>query len=327
MEFFLTSPLFFCILKLSKTSTYNQKGACMRTFLKLIGCFWAFMAFASPVLGATWSGGGVDNFASTPANWTGSFIPSSGDSIVFDATSSKNCVWDINDTYSSLLIAGGYLGSLTITSRIILSGNPATIDYNTVHNGYATYYAATGAGACSFDASPSNLMVAALSNADYHGSLSCGSFIRVSGPTGDISVRIVDKCPDCEPGRVDLSQEAFAMIADPFLGTVPIAWQFIEAPVTGNISYRFHAASSQWWIAVQLLNHRHPVAKLEMLDSFGTWVAFDRTDYNYFIYPSGMGLGPFTIRLTDIFGHSITDSSISFVPGGTVQGGVQFPSL
>ena len=92
----------------------------MKTFIKQIGCFFAFIAFASPVFGATWSGGGIDNFASTPANWSGNVIPANGDSIIFDATSSKDCTWDLNQTYGSLTLQGGYTGTVTIVSALEL---------------------------------------------------------------------------------------------------------------------------------------------------------------------------------------------------------------
>src|SRR5947207_428644 len=89
---------------------------------------------------------------------------------------------------------------------------------NPVHHGVATYYDAPGAGACSFDASPQNLMVAAMNAPDYDNAAVCGEYVTVSGPRAVITVRIVDLCPECEAGHLDLSQPAFAQIADPLLG-------------------------------------------------------------------------------------------------------------
>lgn len=205
--------------------------------------------------------------------------------------------------------------------------NPALIDYNTIHSGQATYYEATGEGACGFDASPSNLMVAAVNEYEYYNSLPCGTYIEVSGPDGEVTVRIVDYCPTCDPGDIDLSEEAFALIAEPVLGVVPINWHFVEPDITDSIRYHFHEASHEWWTALQIRNHKHPISAVEVLDSNNRWVAFDRTNWNYFIAPSGMGLGPFTIRATDYFDQSITDSGISFTPGLSVEASAQFPSL
>jgi len=205
--------------------------------------------------------------------------------------------------------------------------NPALIDYNTAHSGQATYYEATGEGACEFDASPANLMVAAINEHEYRNSLPCGTYIQVAGPDGAVIVRIVDYCPTCEMGDIDLSEEAFALIAEPVLGVVPITWRFVEPNIESSIQYHFHQASHKWWTALQIRNHRHPVSNVEMLDSSNTWVPFTRTSYNYFIAPFGMGQGPFTIRTTDYFDQSITDSGITFMPGVSVDSSAQFPSL
>ena len=205
--------------------------------------------------------------------------------------------------------------------------NPALIDYSTIHSGQATYYEATGEGACEFDASPTNLLVAAVNEHEYYNSLPCGTYIQVSGPDGDVTVRIVDYCPTCDPGDIDLSEEAFAQIAEPVIGVVPISWRFVEPDITDPIRYHFHESSHQWWTAIQIRNHNHPISSVEMLDSNNEWVTFARTNYNYFIAPSGMGLGPFTIRTTDYFDQSVTDSDISFTPGASVEASAQFPSL
>ncbi|MDA8241683.1 MAG: hypothetical protein M0Z67_15120 [Nitrospiraceae bacterium] len=79
----------------------------------------------SDVYSATWNGGAADNLASTPENWTGSVLPSPGDSIIFYGTSSKDCTWDLPETYTALAIGGGYAGTVTIdsTSTLTLSGS------------------------------------------------------------------------------------------------------------------------------------------------------------------------------------------------------------
>ena len=42
----------------------------------------------------------------------------------------------------------------------------------------ATYYNATGAGACMFDPSPNDLMVAAMNAEEYTNAAYCGAFLR-----------------------------------------------------------------------------------------------------------------------------------------------------
>ncbi|KAI8096764.1 RlpA-like double-psi beta-barrel-protein domain-containing protein-containing protein [Halteromyces radiatus] len=54
----------------------------------------------------------------------------------------------------------------------------------------------------------------------------CDKRIRVTGPKGTITVKIVDTCPPCKSGDVDLSPSSFAAIADLSAGRVPITWSW-----------------------------------------------------------------------------------------------------
>jgi expansin (peptidoglycan-binding protein) len=211
----------------------------------------------------------------------------------------------------------------TVWLPVVLRPRPAP---NPVHQGEATWYYATGGGACSFDPSPNDMMVAAMNAAQYDNSAVCGAYVRVTGPRGVVTVRIVDLCPGCHAGDLDLSREAFAQIANLSQGRVPITWQVLSPELGGPIAYHFMAGSSQWWTAVQIRNHRNPIASLEYQKADGQWVNVPRRSYNYFVQTSpGMGLGPYTFRVTDSYGNVLTDSGISLVPNGTVTGSSQFP--
>jgi len=197
---------------------------------------------------------------------------------------------------------------------------------NPVHQGIATFYGATGAGACLFDPSPDDLLVAAMNAAEYNTAAVCGAYVLVNGPNGTVIVRIVDLCPECEAGHLDLSQEAFQQIADPVAGRVAITWQIISPDLAGPIQYHFKDGSNQWWTAVQIRNHRNPIAALEYHDG-SQWVAVARTDYNYFVQTEpGMGPGPYQFRVTDAYGNVLTDSAIPHVENGAVDGATQFPA-
>lgn len=95
-------------------------------------------------------------------------------------------------------------------------------------SGEATYYAADGTGACGF-AATTNLMVAAMNKAQYQKSV-CGKCVRVKGPKGEVTVRIVDLCPGCKQGDLDLSEEAFTQVAALSAGRVKISWSFVTCP-------------------------------------------------------------------------------------------------
>jgi hypothetical protein len=87
----------------------------------LSGLFLLFISLSGFVVTSsaatlTWTGGGADNLASNAANWTGNIIPHHGDSVVFDATSAKDCTWDINETLSSISLTPAYAGTVTQTA-------------------------------------------------------------------------------------------------------------------------------------------------------------------------------------------------------------------
>ncbi|MFO0573474.1 MAG: expansin EXLX1 family cellulose-binding protein [Polyangia bacterium] len=189
--------------------------------------------------------------------------------------------------------------------------------------GDGTYYGATGGGACSYDPSPGNLMVAAMNAPQYQNSQACGTCIDVTGPKGTITIRIVDLCPECKSGDLDLSEQAFVLIADKAAGRVPISWVPVACQVSGPISIRFKEGSSQWWMAVQVRNSKLPIKKIELQKS-GSWVALEQQSYNYYVMSSMPGPGPFTFRITSTTDQQITESGVVLKDAQVVQGTQQF---
>ncbi|HEX8792357.1 MAG TPA: expansin EXLX1 family cellulose-binding protein [Polyangiaceae bacterium] len=189
--------------------------------------------------------------------------------------------------------------------------------------GVATYYAATGDGACSFGPSPNDLNVAAMDQPEWNGSAACGECVAITGPKGSVTVRIVDLCPECEMGHLDLSQQAFAQIADVSAGKVPITWKVVACDVTGNVAYEIKDGSSQYWTAIQVRNSRLPVAKLEWMQN-GAWTDVARANYDYFVVSSGVGPGSYQVRITSSTGEALTDTLPPVQPNAVVQGSGQF---
>jgi len=219
--------------------------------------------------------------------------------------------------------SGAAVGAAALFLPVMVRGSqqPAA----PAHSGEGTYYAATGAGNCSFAASPQDLMVAAMNHSDYANAALCGAYVEAVGPQGTVTVRIVDRCPECAPGDIDFSKEAFEKIAPLSAGRVLIQWHIISPELPGPIVYRFKEGSNQWWTALQVRNHRNPIATLEYRDASGEFQQVPRASYNYFVAASGMGPGPYTLRVTDLYGNVLVDEGIPHVEGGEVAGGAQFP--
>lgn len=188
--------------------------------------------------------------------------------------------------------------------------------------GNATYYAADGRGACSYDAS-SDLMVAAMNAPQYGNSEPCGMCVEVTGPKGTIVVRIVDLCPECPSGHLDLSEQAFVRIGERAAGQIPISWVPVACQVSGPLALRFKEGSSQHWIAVQVRNSRLPIKRLELQQGAG-FVTLERQNYNYFVQASSPGPGPFDFRITAVDDQQVIERGVPLREAQVVQGSQQF---
>ncbi len=207
--------------------------------------------------------------------------------------------------------------------------NPAPEDCGAplTHTGEATFYDfADGSGNCGFDPSPDDLMIGAMNHVDYADSRACGACVRLDGPNASITIRVVDQCPECPEGDIDLSPEAFEQIAPLSDGRVPITWQYVACDVAGPLRYHFKEGSNPWWTAVQIRNHRQAIATLEYKDANGAWIGVPRESYNYFVEASGMGEGPYAFRVTDVFGGVVEDEGIPFVEAGDSESAAQLPA-
>ncbi|MFD0573925.1 expansin EXLX1 family cellulose-binding protein [Kitasatospora gansuensis] len=171
-------------------------------------------------------------------------------------------------TPSAVVTSATAKPSPTASSRTSAATVPSggRIQPKASYKGVATAYeAADGNGACTFGPSD-DLMIAAMNSTDYESSRACGAYVLVQAANGaSITVRIVNECPlPCAPGQLDLSQQAFAKLADLKVGRIPITWSLLSPGSTGALSVRYKAGSSAYWCGIQVINHRNPVARLEV---------------------------------------------------------------
>lgn len=191
--------------------------------------------------------------------------------------------------------------------------------------GEGTYYDfADGSGACMFDPSPNDMNIAAINSSQWDGSAWCGACADVEGPKGSVRIRIVDLCPECPQGNLDFSPQAFDRIAERVAGRVSITWKFVPCDVSGPISYKYKDGANQWWTAVQVRNHRIPVATLEWSSDDTTWNLMVRQDYNYFLDENGFGTSPVRVRVTAIDGQVLEDELPTVQELLEVKGASQF---
>ncbi|GAA2623466.1 hypothetical protein GCM10010399_63410 [Dactylosporangium fulvum] len=216
------------------------------------------------------------------------------------------------------MIAGaGVVVAGTATVALVAQASGAACAAPAATSGQATYYAADGGGNCSFD-QVSNPLVVALGNAEYRAGAACGGYLDVKGPKGTVRVKVTDRCPECAPGHIDLSRQAFAKIGEVSAGVIKVTYSQVTSPaVPGPMTVRVKEGSSRYWLALRLDNTGNPLSAVE-LQSGGSWKALGRTDYNYWIAQGGAGAGPFTVRVTDTAGRRTTLNGVTLTPG-TVQ--------
>lgn len=188
-------------------------------------------------------------------------------------------------------------------------------------SGVATHYVLQpGDGNCSYPAADTDQLYVALPPAEYGAAAACGSYLEITGPDGSVTAEVVDLCPGCQSGHIDLSEQAFAQIAPLAAGLVPVTYHtIIDPPLPAPLSLRVKEGSSAYWLALLPIGNGNPVTSVRVSGPARGWQDLAHASYNYWLAPSGMGPGPFTVQLTDSAGHQVTVTGISLSPG-VVQG-------
>jgi len=216
------------------------------------------------------------------------------------------------------------IGSAAVVLLVVVATG-CRLKPGVAYHGEGTYYAGDGSGNCSFPAGSSGVLYAAMNNTDYGADgYVCGAYIQATGPDGSVTVQIVDRCPECATGDVDFSPEAFDAIADPVDGRVPISWKIVSAPVTvGNLQFVVKDGSNPWWIGFQVRQHANMISKVEAQVG-SDWVVLARQQYNFFLATSGLGAGPFTLRVTDVYGQQLVKTGLTLSPDVVQTSSLQF---
>ena len=181
-------------------------------------------------------------------------------------------------------------------------------------SGKATFYdLGGGTGNCSFPSSPADDLFVALGPAEYSAGAACGTYLDVTGPKGKVRDKVTDSCPECAPGHLDLSRTAFKKIGNEVAGIIPITYKTVTGVTTpGPISVRVKEGSSRYWLAVLIDNHGNQLKSVTVNGK-----ATHRESYNYWVIDGGAGSGPFQIKISDVYGHSVTATGVKLSPGVT----------
>ena len=180
-------------------------------------------------------------------------------------------------------------------------------------DGIATHYDSVDGGNCSFVGPPADHLDVALDEVEYGTADACGAYVDVAGPSGTVRVKVTNRCPECPLHHLDLSKTAFARIAPLEAGQVPISYTLVRnPPVAEPITLRVKSGSSRWWLQIQADNHGNPLASFELRTGDGGWRSLVHTQDNFWMAENpGPGDGPFTVRITDVYGQSVTIDDVA----------------
>ncbi|OUE18797.1 Expansin-YoaJ precursor [Clavibacter michiganensis] len=193
-------------------------------------------------------------------------------------------------------------------------------------SGRATHYSlgpdgSTTNGNCSLPSIPTDRLYVAVSPDDYAGSAACGTYLDVTGPRGTVRVEVADLCPGCEHGHLDLSEEAFRAIGDFDAGIIPITYAPVADPAVPPLAFRVKDGSNPYWTAIQVVDAGTELRSVEVRAGAG-WIPLSRTTYGYWV-ASGLGAGPYAVRVTDVSGRTATVPGIELDPGRLQRSGAR----
>ncbi|CAF3998887.1 unnamed protein product [Rotaria sp. Silwood1] len=116
-------------------------------------------------------------------------------------------------------------------------GSSGNGDGVTTFQGKATYYIVSSGNTACGTRHGDNEYIAALNGAQFdphtpngnpNRNTLCNKLAKVVGPKGSITVKVVDKCPGCRYGDLDLSRAAFqAAVGNLGIGIASITWNWI----------------------------------------------------------------------------------------------------
>ncbi|KAL2888068.1 Expansin-like protein 6 [Ceratocystis lukuohia] len=217
-------------------------------------------------------------------------------------------------SYASVASSSAATAAPQASSPAATPGQTSLGDSKT--DGKATFYGGNlSGGTCSFTeyTIPSGLFGVAYPTPDWDNSGNCGACLEVTGPNGNtLTVMVVDSCPSCEAGHLDLFSDAFLQFADASAGEIGVSYKFVTCGITSPIVLHNKSGVSAYWFSMQVVNSNEPVKSLEVsVDGGATWEATKRQDYNFFEKNTGFGTAKVDVRVTSETGKTLIVKDVS----------------
>ncbi|KAG2809124.1 hypothetical protein PC113_g16686 [Phytophthora cactorum] len=229
-------------------------------------------------------------------------------------------------------MAPTYRSSLQLALSVLLT---ATVSASTTYEGYGTVYTLSSPsdGNCNFMSWPDDAVTkyAALNTEQWEETMNCGRCAEVSctdascsGETSEI-VYIMDQCPGCAYGDLDLSPDVFESITGQSYTELSIEWKFVDCPISNKVQYCLKTGSSEFWVAVQPANF---VSGVESLSINGQETSLIDSAYYFLIDGSGESVADLSsvrVSMTGVNGE-VLEETLSLTADECTEGSSQFSS-
>nr|UPT50364.1 expansin-like protein EXLX7 [Phytophthora infestans] len=171
---------------------------------------------------------------------------------------------------------------------------------------------------------------AALNNEQWDNLGNCGRCALVScsdeaceDQTASSIVQIVDRCPECKYGDLDLSPSVFKTITGSDPSRLSIRWEFVDCPRPETLKICLKSGSNGFWIAVQPTNAVIGVKSVRINGNVASMIS---GAYYYLITSSSeVDLTAVDVALTSIKGQVI-EGTFSLSAGQCTDTNLQFES-
>ncbi|KAI1428281.1 carbohydrate-binding module family 63 protein [Xylaria sp. FL1777] len=199
---------------------------------------------------------------------------------------------------------------------------------STAVTGKSTFYGGNlNGGTCSFTTYtlPSGIYGTAFSGSAWDSAEHCGACLEVTANGKSITVMIVDECPECDEGHLDLFQNAFQVLSPSSTDILSTSYTFVECPISSPLILHNKSGTSAYWFSMQVVNANEAVSKLEVsTDGGSTWKSTTRQNYNFFENSSGFGTDTVTVRVTSESGSTVVVKNVSVASDSQVTAGSNF---
>ena len=129
---------------------------------------------------------------------------------------------------------------------------------------------------------------------------------------------MVDKCPECAHGALDLSIPAYREVTGLPPNRLTLSWSWTEcAPVNGTIRMQPKDGGNPYWSAYYISNAQYPLKSVQI-----NGVELARAEFGFWTMSAPLGAAPYAVELEAVNGKRVSATTDKMLEAQDL--GVQF---